>query len=81
MGPSSAGLRERLSHAQDLARSVGRTAMEFRRNADREALSVTTKGVQDFVTIADKRAEQAIRSSLGVRFPTMDSLARRPAGV
>ena len=67
-GQLPGGLVERLSRAQDLARSVGRAAQAFRR-AGSEGLEVAAKGLQDFVTIADKRAEETIRSGLAAAFP------------
>ncbi|MDP1732660.1 MAG: inositol monophosphatase family protein, partial [Devosia sp.] len=61
--PSRAGV------AIDLARRVGREASIFRENADRAMLDVSNKGLQDFVTIADRHAEETIRSSILDRFP------------
>ncbi len=72
--------RERLSLAQDLARRVGRAAFEFRREAGREALKVSAKGLQDFVTVADKRAEATIRAELAVAFPQDDFLGEETGG-
>jgi myo-inositol-1(or 4)-monophosphatase len=74
------GFRNRLLRAQDLARSVGRAALEFRRSASLEALKVTTKGLQDFVTIADKRAEETIRIELADAFPEDGFLGEETGG-
>src|SRR5437879_628253 len=71
------GLRSRLSCAQDLARGGGRAALEFRRSASLETLKVTAKGRQDFVTVADGRAEETIRTELASAFPPMVSWARK----
>lgn len=76
----SDGLQKRLLHAQDLARSVGRAALEFRRDAGLAALCVATKGLQDFVTIADRRAEETIRAGLAAAFPQDGFLGEETGG-
>jgi myo-inositol-1(or 4)-monophosphatase len=58
----------RAAAAIEIARRVGREAARFR--ADREeGLTVESKGLQDFVTIADRNAEHAIRDGLLSLFP------------
>jgi len=62
-------LTARAEAAIAVARQVGREAAAFRAEALPETLGVENKGLQDFVTVADKRAEQAIREALLGRFP------------
>jgi myo-inositol-1(or 4)-monophosphatase len=59
-----ASLKARAEAAISLARKVGRAAADFRAEALPETLAVESKGTQDFVTVADKRAEDAIRTTL-----------------
>ncbi|WP_246249316.1 inositol monophosphatase family protein [Chelativorans alearense] len=60
------GISERLALARRLAASVGREIEAFHE----EALSaVTRKGLQDFVTAADRHAEDLIRGALAEAFP------------
>jgi myo-inositol-1(or 4)-monophosphatase len=70
----------RLGFARDLARTVGREAEAFRRTADQASLSVSTKSLQDFVTIADRRAEESIRSALAQAFPDDGFLGEETGG-
>ncbi len=63
-------LAARVALASDVARRVGRDASAFRDNAGSADLQVEIKGPQDFVTIADKRAETAIRAAVSEAFPT-----------
>jgi len=62
-------LQARSEAAVSIARRVGMEAAAFRAQALPETLGVENKGLQDFVTIADKRAEQAIRTALLEEFP------------
>lgn len=62
-------LASRANLAIELARMVGREASAFRQDADRAALAVSDKGLQDFVTIVDRQAEETIRASVLDRFP------------
>jgi myo-inositol-1(or 4)-monophosphatase len=66
---ADSGVADRLDFVRSLAVEVGRTAEAFRRTADAETLGVSTKGLQDFVTVADRRAEDTIRSTLARAFP------------
>lgn len=59
-------LDARAKLAADLARQVGRAATAFR---DGGVLDVENKGLQDFVTIADRQAEETIRSTIARLFP------------
>ena len=59
-----ASLKARAEAAISVARAVGRAAAAFRAEALPETLAVESKGTQDFVTVADKRAEGAIRTAL-----------------
>lgn len=62
-------LRTRANAVIALARHVGMEAAAFRAEALPETLGVESKGLQDFVTVADRRAEQAIRAALLEKFP------------
>ncbi|MGO7785644.1 inositol monophosphatase, partial [Rhizobium ruizarguesonis] len=64
-----AAILARAEVAITVALEVGREVARFRRDSDPGSLSVENKGLQDFVTIADRRAEQAIRDGLLSRFP------------
>ena len=65
----TAALRQRAELAIAVARRVGQDAAAFRADAGSEELAVENKGLQDFVTVADKRAEQTIRAALQESFP------------
>lgn len=65
----ASALTARAEVAIDVARKVGREAARFRREGHPGTLHVENKGLQDFVTVADRQAEQAIREGLLVRFP------------
>lgn len=62
-------LKARSEAAITVARRVGQDAAAFREAARPETLGVENKGLQDFVTVADKRAEEAIRAALIGEFP------------
>lgn len=62
-------LRKRAEAAMDIARQVGTETAKFRADIQPETLAVENKGLQDFVTIADKHAEQTIRNTLLEQFP------------
>ena len=62
-------LDARVAVAIELARKVGRDASNFRRDSGAAALRVENKGLQDFVTVADKQAEDTIRAALNAHFP------------
>ncbi|MDC9835991.1 inositol monophosphatase family protein [Rhizobium binxianense] len=65
----AAAIHARSEVAISVALEVGREAARFRRGSNPGTLAVENKGLQDFVTIADRRAEQAIRDGLILRFP------------
>lgn len=64
----AAALDDRAAAATDIARRVGREAARFRTEMG-AGLKVENKGLQDFVTVADRNAEQAIRDGLLSLFP------------
>jgi myo-inositol-1(or 4)-monophosphatase len=65
----SAAIRARAEVAIAVALETGREAARFRRDVNPGTLAVENKGLQDFVTVADRKAEQAIRDGLISRFP------------
>ncbi|MCH4549879.1 MULTISPECIES: inositol monophosphatase family protein [Rhizobium] len=65
----AAAIRARSEVAISVALKVGREAARFRRDSNPGTLAIENKGLQDFVTIVDRRAEQAIRDGLISRFP------------
>ena len=73
-------LGERYEFACDLARQVGREALRFWHERGPDNLETENKGLQDFVTIADKHAEQTIRSELSRRFPTDGFIGEETGG-
>ncbi len=62
-----AALQERYAFAQGLAREAGRLAYDFYKR--RAELAIESKGLQDVVSIADKKVEELIRGQLEERFP------------
>ncbi len=58
---------DRYTFAQNLAREAGRLAYDFYKR--RAELAIENKGLQDVVSIADKKVEQLIRARLEARFP------------
>ncbi|MEK1929006.1 MAG: inositol monophosphatase family protein [Pararhizobium sp.] len=65
----SSVIESRVEAAIRIARQVGRQAARFRQEARAAGLGVKTKGLQDYVTSADRQAEQAIRDGLLTLFP------------
>ncbi|MEH7906367.1 inositol monophosphatase family protein [Rhizobium laguerreae] len=65
----AAAIRARAEVAITVALEVGRETARFRRDSGPDSLAVENKGLQDFVTIADRKAEQAIRDGLFSHFP------------
>ncbi|MFA1673935.1 inositol monophosphatase [Rhizobium mongolense] len=61
-------LEARAAAAIEIARHVGREAARFRAEMG-SGLKVENKGLQDFVTVADRNAERAIRDGLLGLFP------------
>ncbi len=72
-------LAERLEFARDLATRVGKEALNFQQAQGGGGLKAEVKGLQDFVTEADKKAERTIRSELFRRFP-MDGFIGEETG-
>jgi myo-inositol-1(or 4)-monophosphatase len=62
-----AALQERYAFVQSLAREAGRLAYDFYKR--RAELAIESKGLQDVVSIADKKVEELIRGQLEERFP------------
>lgn len=60
---------KRLDFACTLARDVGREAQRYWEVNGTENLGTTSKSLQDFVTVADKVAEDTIRCALSEVFP------------
>ena len=60
-------MERRFAFAQDLAREAG--ALAHRRFAHREALEIESKGLQDWVSEADREVEAMIRARIAVAFP------------
>jgi myo-inositol-1(or 4)-monophosphatase len=77
----TASLRARAEVAISVARKVGRAAAAFRAEALPETLAMESKGTQDFVTVADKRAEDAIRTALLGSFPEDAFMGEEAGGV
>ena len=62
-------MTDRYEFACVLARQVGREALRYWNEQGADGLGTESKGLQDFVTIADKVAENTIRSELKRMFP------------
>ncbi|MGR8927751.1 inositol monophosphatase family protein (plasmid) [Rhizobium leguminosarum] len=76
----AAAIRARAEVAMSVALEVGRETARFRRDSDLGTLTVENKGLQDFVTIADRRAEQAIHDGLLSRFPDDSFMGEESGG-
>jgi myo-inositol-1(or 4)-monophosphatase len=61
------GLQDRYAFVQGLAREAGRLAYDYYKR--RAELAIESKGLQDVVSIADKKVEELIRGQLEERFP------------
>lgn len=66
---SGDAMAERLDFAIALASHTGDQASLFQKEADIAAFAIDMKGQQDFVTAADKQAEDTIRAALAKAFP------------
>jgi myo-inositol-1(or 4)-monophosphatase len=62
-------LTDRLKFTCALARKVGQEADRFWKERGPENLGVQTKTIQDFVTVADKIAEDTIREAISIAYP------------
>jgi len=63
----TAAVQDRYTYVQELARDAGRLAYDFYKR--RTDLAIESKGLQDVVSIADKKVEELIRARLEERFP------------
>ena len=72
-------LAERYDFACSLARRVGQEALIYWQDRGINGLGIEAKGLQDFVTKADKQAEDTIRSELLQKFP-MDGFIGEESG-
>ncbi|WP_028032394.1 inositol monophosphatase family protein [Chelativorans sp. J32] len=72
------GLAERLALARTLAVAVGHEIEMFREEAQ---VAFQRKGLQDFVTAADRRGEETIKSALAAAFPRDGFLGEETGGV
>jgi len=70
----------RLDFASNLARKVGQDALRFWHEHDATNLGITLKGPQDFVTKADKAAEDTIRRALAREFPADGFIGEESGG-
>src|SRR3546814_12935166 len=61
------GLQDRYAFVQELAREAGELAYDYYKR--RAELAIESKGLQDVVSIADKKVEELIRGKLEARFP------------
>lgn len=80
MKPEENPQQKRLEFASDLARKVGREALRFWQEKGSANLGVENKGLQDFVTVADKAAEDTIRRALMKTFPDDGFLGEETGG-
>ncbi len=60
-------MNARYTFAQTLAREAGKLAYDYYRR--RDELAVESKGLQDVVSIADRKVEELIRTRLNTQFP------------
>lgn len=65
----TATLQQRLAFAKNLAKEAGTMALSFQEQLQQGQLDVTRKGLQDFVSEADRETERFIRQSLLKHFP------------
>jgi myo-inositol-1(or 4)-monophosphatase len=77
---TKASFAARADEASRIARRVGRAAAAFRKKGV-AGLSVSNKGLQDFVTIADRQAEHSIRTALKRNFPDDGFVGEETGGV
>jgi len=73
-------VKQRLKFTENLAREVGREALRFWQENDSENLGTSAKGLQDFVTIADKAAEETIRAAIAKAYPEDGFLGEETGG-
>ncbi len=64
-----------------IARRAGRAASALRESLGATGLMVENKGLQDFVTVADRRTEQYLRRALTRRFPGDGFVGEESGGI
>jgi len=74
---TESGLPERLALARTLAAAVGHEVEAFREEAQ---FAFQKKGLQDFVTAADRKGEETIKSALNAAFPKDGFLGEETGG-
>ncbi|MBX5000209.1 inositol monophosphatase family protein [Rhizobium lentis] len=77
----AAAIGARAEAAITVALEVGRETARSRRVSNPGMLAVENKGLQDFVTVADRKAEQAIRDGLISRFPGDSFMGEESGGL
>ena len=65
----TAAVQQRLTFAKALAKKAGSIALSFQEQLRQGQLNVTQKGLQDFVSEADRETEKYIRQSILEHFP------------
>ncbi len=78
--PTHDDLSMRHGHAQEIARQVGKMAVEARDRVVHGNGGIASKGPQDFVTEADREAEEFIREELAAHFPQDAFLGEEDGG-
>jgi myo-inositol-1(or 4)-monophosphatase len=73
-------LKGRAARGMRIARKVGRAASLFREEIGSGGLAVENKGLQDFVTVADRQAEADIRRAILESFPDDGFLGEETGG-
>lgn len=71
-------MQDRLVFTQNIVKTVGTLAQTMRTEASRDDF-ISTKGIHDFVTIADKTVENTIRSAISESYPN-DNILGEEAG-
>jgi len=80
LAASGLDLQARARLAEQLARRVGREASGFRERMGPLGLSVENKGLQDYVTVADRQAEETIRATIAETFPEDSFIGEESGG-
>ena len=80
METAAIDLEGRAALAATIARRVGREASDFRERMGAGALDVENKGLQDFVTVADRHAEDTIRTAIAEQYPADGFMGEETGG-
>ena len=72
---NDADIERRHARAAAIVAAAASTALGLFRT--RDALAIESKGLQDWVSEADRQVEREIRAALAADFPTTASSARR----